>query len=235
MPAVKKCPFDTVTVEGVQLHVGKTNGVRLKDMPSGATGVYFWNIGESQPDFETRIHRLIAKKTDSAVTQQPYRELASLTSGHATSNVTPASSPAGRRTSGSKRLTLSPDSAATAGQPELSKRQTRSEATDRADSMDTTIGPRPVTMGSSGSSMDTDAAPAGERALRKCKRELKEIDWLLAQKESRTLSSDELARVERRATVQLTLNMLQTAPTKAATPEATTPQPGKPQTTTPRP
>jgi hypothetical protein len=88
MPTSKQCPFKEITIEGVRQSI-KKGVVNLAGTPSGWSGTFRWNVGDTTPEeFEKRImEQLLREPTGSLASSTPVpRDVAALaqTSGFAT-------------------------------------------------------------------------------------------------------------------------------------------------------
>ena len=72
MPTSKQCPFKEITIEGVRQSI-KKGVVNLAGTPSGWSGTFRWNVGDTTPEeFEKRImEQLLREPTGSLASSTP--------------------------------------------------------------------------------------------------------------------------------------------------------------------
>ena len=185
----QKCPFKSVTIEGVLQNV-TSNVVYLKGTPSGWGGSFRWKVSDKTPEqFAARIMDLLqaepAGSSSSSTTKKTVsRDAAALqqTAGFNTPGYTTprSASPCSQRlepasVTGSKKG-LSPQSEQS--QP-LQKRSSRSTSQDRDAAMFdvpfVTSAHIRDAQGSAESAMSTDSTSASDRSLRKLQKRRREI------------------------------------------------------------
>jgi hypothetical protein len=234
MPTSKQCPFKEITIEGVRQSI-KKGVVNLAGTPSGWSGTFRWNVGDTTPEeFEKRImEQLLREPTGSLASSTPVpRDVAALaqTSGFATPGyLTPRnmSPPSDRpevsrgNISGSKKK-LSPQSAEVLPEQKRASSSRSVEPDELMAAMPfvTSSRLRDSAQCSAESAMSTDSAGGTDRQLRKLQKKLRQILELERLKAERPLTAKEQVKVESLIAVRLQIGLLAST---VQTPDAGTP------------